>query len=260
MQVGSVANSLQKAHGKSAALALLQEFRQTWLAREGDASAVLAVAGELENLPFEVICNAPGLLAISKPAGISTEDALNKVSFHLRLLVTAVSRLDLPTSGVLPMAVGAEDSAATQWLQAQFAGRLVSKEYLCLCSGSAGGPGTEGEVSSPLRVVAFGPNSSRAEVSPLGKEARTLYEVLGTYTAKTQASADYLDSRGGEAAVPQYHPTQQLLSLLRVRPLTGRTHQIRAHLASIGLPLVGDRIYGQAFSRELRISKLELPC
>ena len=49
--------------------------------------------------------------------------------------VTAMSRLDVPTSGLLPVALGSEETASSKWFKAQFASRLVQKEYLCLCHG-----------------------------------------------------------------------------------------------------------------------------
>ena len=139
-----------------------------------------------------------------------------------------VLRLDYPTSGVLPLVVGAEGSLQTNWFRSQFAAGLVRKEYCCLCEGQfLGAAGACGHVDSPLLTSEVeGGLASRSEVSEHGREAFTQYEVQKRFRSSTpDASSE--------------------LILLRVRPRTGRTHQIRVHMASIGRPLVGDFTYGQ---------------
>ncbi|CAE8717490.1 unnamed protein product [Polarella glacialis] len=93
-----------------------------------------------------------------------------------------VSRLDHPTSGVLPVALGVEGSAAAHWLTAQFSGRLVRKEYVCLCEGpSLGAIGSVGNISTNLYTQELdGGRTARTEVSPEGREALTSYEVRRT--------------------------------------------------------------------------------
>ena len=91
----------------------------------------------------------PGSILVSpqslrQDSGISTEDFVAQLMAQLQEPLSIVSRLDYPTSGVLPLAIG-EDSPADHWVRAQFAGRLVRKEYLCLCEGpSLGEVGTRG--------------------------------------------------------------------------------------------------------------------
>ena len=83
-------------------------------------------------------------VGIREDSGISTEDFVARLTAQLQVELSIVSRLDYPTSGVLPLAIG-EDSPADHWVRAQFAGRLVRKEYLCLCEGPAlGEVGTRG--------------------------------------------------------------------------------------------------------------------
>ncbi|CAE8645023.1 unnamed protein product [Polarella glacialis] len=127
-----------------------------------------------------------------------------------------VSRLDHPTSGVVPVATGVDGSPAANWLQAQFAGRLVEKEYLCLCEGPPlGAVGSKGDISTPLLTVELDNGRvCRTETSPLGREAFTSYEVLARYLQP-------------EPADPSQEPATSELMLLLVRPKTGRTHQIR---------------------------------
>lgn len=81
----------------------------------------------------------------SQASGISTEDFVAQLASELQVgSLSIVSRLDYPTSGVLPLAIGV-DSSADCWVRAQFAGRLVHKEYLCLCEGPPlGEVGTRG--------------------------------------------------------------------------------------------------------------------
>lgn len=166
-------------------------------------------------------------MAIPKPPGVTTEALLSQLASDLKSAgregeVTSVSRLDVGTSGMLVTALGSEGSPAAELLRAQFAGRLVSKEYLCLAVGQPlGRPGTAAMIQSPLKVSKFGGPGPRTTVSRLGKEARTLCTVLATYTTNSEP-----------------------LVLCAIRLLTGRTHQIRVHLASLGRPLVSDAAYG----------------
>ncbi|CAE7946955.1 unnamed protein product [Symbiodinium sp. KB8] len=175
-----------------------------------------------------LLYRSSGLVAVSKPAGFSTEDVLRCLSAKLKTRITQVSRLDLPTSGVLLAAVGSATSPQAWWLLAQFAGRLISKTYLCLCFGKAPA-GAEREVSSPLLTTHSKSGKSgysRTQVSPSGLPSKTRYKVLATFARQ--------------------HLLEEGVCLLKVWPVTGRTHQIRAHLASVGLPLVGDDKYCEA--------------
>ncbi|CAE8732097.1 unnamed protein product, partial [Polarella glacialis] len=269
LHAGSAASALRKAVGVAAAAQLLDGMLKLWV-RCSKPSGVTAPSAEVdaqirqhqheeqqqqqqqqqqrhqqqssgvrisnaEDFPgsVDILSTGTGVVAVLKPAGATTEAVVKKLSQQLAIEQGAhqpvdlhiVSRLDHPTSGVLPVALGAEGTIAAEWLQAQFVARLARKEYVCLCKGpSLGQIGTRGEVSSPLLTVELdGGAAARTEVSPLGRQAFTEYEVLARYPA---------DPEGSE------------LILLKVRPKTGRMHQIRVHLSSIGRPLVGDRTYG----------------
>ncbi|MDE3203819.1 MAG: RluA family pseudouridine synthase [Acidobacteriota bacterium] len=124
-----------------------------------------------------------------------------------------VHRLDKGTSGLL---VVARTEAGRADLAAQLQARTVGREYLTLVFGHV--ESDEGLIDAPLGRSDIDPNRMRVQSS--GRPARTRYEVVARY-------AD---------PVP--------VSLLRCRLETGRTHQIRAHLASIGHPVVGDDRYG----------------
>lgn len=222
IQLGSVLACLQQVHGRPRALEMLEDFRRSLHAAAAAEDANLLESEMIRSIrsirSFKVIATAPGVLAFEKPAGIETEGALRLVASELQRPVTSTSRLDQATSGIIPLALGDESSGAGNWLRAQWAARLVSKEYICLCSGHF--DVKRGEISSSLRQSVD--NSMLMEVSSEGRPARTTYKVLASY------------------ADPE---TTEEVSLLRVEPHTGRKHQIRIHLASIGRPLLGDKRY-----------------
>ncbi len=127
-------------------------------------------------------------------------------SLGRRLFV--VHRLDRDASGLI---LFAKTEAAHARLCAEFEGRRAKKSYLALVEGEVAGPG---EVDAPLK--AFG--SGRMGVGRPGKESLTRYAVRAK-------------GRG--------------CTLLDVEPQTGRRHQIRVHLYSIGHPILGDPLYGK---------------
>eukprot|EP00434_Breviolum_minutum_P020182 symbB.v1.2.017798.t1/scaffold1394.1/size200789/21 len=215
IQVGSVLSCFQQVHGRPRTMEMLEDFRQRFFSGTsgtiyGDQTD-LCNPTELRRLEilvdsYKVLATAPGVLAIEKPAGTETHEAIQILSQELQRTVTFVSRLDQTTSGIVPVVLGDDTSVAANWLRAQWAARLVDKEYICLCAGEF--DVDRGEVTGNLRLSA---------------ENSMLMEVLASYP-----------SPGGKATK---------LSLLRVQPHTGRKHQIRIHLASIGRPLLGDKRY-----------------
>jgi 23S rRNA pseudouridine1911/1915/1917 synthase len=203
---------------------------------------------EPEAIPLSILYEDGDLLAIDKPPGLVVHPApghpsgtlVNALLHHVRDLAGVggelrpgiVHRLDRDTSGVLLVA---KTDRAHQLLSRQMRKRTLKKEYLALV---AGVPRVrKGEVALPIgrdpkdrkRMKAF---RSLGDEAPAGtREARTLYEI--------------------EREWPPLGVT-----LLRARLVTGRTHQIRVHLAAAGLPIVGDPVYGRARFPKLRESVL----
>jgi 23S rRNA pseudouridine1911/1915/1917 synthase len=175
-----------------------------------------------EPMPLSVVFRDRALLVIDKPAGLvvhpgagnprhTLQNALLGLDPKLALVPRAglVHRLDKDTSGLLVVARTPEAHAA---LVAALAAREISREYLAVCTGVMTGGGT---VDAP--VGRHRTQRVRMAVRRDGRPAVTHYRVLKRFRAHT---------------------------LARVELESGRTHQIRVHLAHIGFPIVGDPLYG----------------
>lgn len=174
------------------------------------------------NLP--IVYEDEDCVVIDKPAGVltHTQGAFNPeatVATFLRSKLDSglegeragvVHRLDRATSGVI---IGAKNPAALKWLQRQFAQRKVHKTYIAVVEGRLAQP--EAVIDMPIERNPKAPATFR--VGAGGKPAVTHYTVL-------QETNEY--------------------SLVELKPETGRTHQLRVHLAKIGHPIVGDPLYG----------------
>ncbi|CAE7700500.1 unnamed protein product [Symbiodinium sp. KB8] len=238
LHVGSAANALRKSLGKKRAMDLLEIMKAVWLRRDAEKS--LALTRKVPTFAVShptVLGFGCGIVAAKKSDDVTTEVFAERIAALLwpgarsAEVLSIVSRLDRATSGVLPLALGPAGSLAANWLQSQFASRLVKKNYVCLCEGPKLGIVSEtGQVTSPLRTSKIY-ETKRTEVSETGREALTKYRVLARYRAPT---------------VP--NPGDHELILLSVKPVTGRTHQIRVHLAHLNRPIVGDGKYGRHLS------------
>ncbi len=185
-----------------------------------------------EPIPLNIIFENDDLMVINKPAGMVVHPAAGHAS---GTLVNAaldhapelegiggeqrpgvVHRLDKETSGLILLA---KNERAHRWLQDQFRTRKVEKVYQALVDGHPPTP------------------SGRVE-APIGRDPRQRKQMAIVSAAK------------GREATSEYHTLESFPehSLLEVHPITGRTHQIRLHMAFIGCPVVGDTVYGRSHS------------
>jgi len=183
-----------------------------------------------QSIPLVIVYEDEHLLVVDKPAGLVVHPAagnpdgtlVNALLHHCAGRLSGIGgvarpgivhRIDKDTSGLL---VVAKTDPAHEGLAAQFARHTVTRAYRAI---AAGLPPAKGTIDAPLARSSA--NRKKMAIAPAGR---------------------------GKRAVTHYRILEPLnhASMLECRLETGRTHQVRVHLASIGHPLLGDPVYGQA--------------
>ncbi len=184
---------------------------------------------EPENIPLDIVFEDKYLLALNKPAGMVIHPApghsagtlVNALLHHCTDLSGIggverpgiVHRLDKDTSGLILVA---KTETAHKNLARQFKNREIRKEYLAIVKGNV--KKDKGSIHTSIGRHKIHRKKMATKTAD-GREAQTEYEVL--------------------------HRSPEGWSYLRLRPKTGRTHQLRVHLASIHHPVIGDKLYGR---------------
>ena len=209
-----------------------------------------------EDIALKIIYEDDDVIAVDKAAGMVVHPGAGNSVGTLANAILArepgiasvgdparpgiVHRLDKESSGIVLLAKNQDAYIA---LQKQFKARAIKKLYMALCVGAVSPP--RGVINKPIgRDPA---HRQRMAIVADGRESVSHYAVAEVY--KVNEALTPIDYPGLKI------PKSATYSYVRVRPSTGRTHQIRVHLASIGFPIVGDELYGatrgDALSRAL---------
>ncbi len=224
-----------------------QPRKPGYLLKSGDEIQVFFAMPKPEAAPqkidLQIVAQTPDYIVIDKPAGILTHPTHTSGLGSVAEGIVAkfpevvgvgedasrpgiVHRLDQNTSGLL---VIARTAVAYKNLKSQFQKRTIAKEYLALVIGRL--KKSEGEIALPIARSRKNPTSFVALASDRQGKGK-VRQAVTMYTTE-EVFDDY--------------------TLLRVKPITGRTHQIRVHLKAIGHPIIGDPVYCTKSSTSVRL-------
>ena len=197
------------------------------LPEQEQASAELPILYEDDDV---MVVNKPSGLLTHAKDGLSTEPTVAEIIRAKTSFASdtdrpgIVHRLDRDTSGVLIIAKTADAAAH---LQRQFAQRTAKKTYLAVTDGVP--KLAAAKIDLPIGRNPSAPSTFR--VDPNGKPAQTNYQVLAVADSK---------------------------ALIELKPTTGRTHQLRVHMAYLNTPILGDRVYGKPNASRLMLHAHQL--
>jgi 23S rRNA pseudouridine1911/1915/1917 synthase len=216
---------------------------RTKLALGQKVEVIIPAAKELklkpQKIPLDIVFENKDLLVINKPAGLVvhpgvgethlTDSLVNAILHHCKGELSGISgvmrpgivhRLDKDTSGLL---IVAKNDQAHQDLALQLKNHHIEKTYYALLAGQL--EPQQGSIEAPIGRSSIDRKKMAVVPRHKGKEALTHYKVLQYLKKDITIEAHY--------------------SFVEVKLITGRTHQIRVHFASIGHPIIGDPLYGR---------------
>lgn len=207
----------------------VEKLAKRLLDEDDEVTTNVPAAPTHDDATLPVVYQDENVIVINKPIGVLTHSkgALNDEftvadffrrfsTYHLETNRPGiVHRLDRDTSGIL---IGALNDDTAKLLQRQFSDRKTKKTYMAVIDGVLKQP--EALIDLPIGRNPKSPSQFR--IDPNGKPAQTAYKVLSTDGKRT---------------------------LVELKPLTGRTHQLRVHMAYLGTPIHGDRVYGTTADR-----------
>lgn len=201
---------------------------------------------------YSVIYEDEWLVAVNKPANLRVHGEgrymMANLSYHIRNRhnppypdVMLVNRLDADTSGVVLLAKDRTTAREMMWL---FERKEVEKTYLALAHNIP--EPRDGTVDQALGHLKNPKYDKVGRVPRIGIHADKLKDALTDYSTQQTFRLPLSDYQNRLRLICEVSGNQEedhLVSLVKLRPKTGRTHQLRVHLALLGCPIVGDRLY-----------------